>query len=155
MALHFAYGSNMSRALMRRRCPTAEAAGLARLDGWRFICTHDGYASIVPALGSAVHGVLWRLTPRDLAALNAYESLDSGLYQRRVLPVRQARRIVPALAYVGRSPGEGRPRPGYQDAVVVPAARDWGLPPAYIAELARWSPSAWRAARAPEPGAPA
>ena len=37
MTLHFAYGSNMSRALMRARCPSAEALGVATLAGWRFV----------------------------------------------------------------------------------------------------------------------
>ncbi len=31
MTLHFAYGSNMSRALMRARCPRREALGVATL----------------------------------------------------------------------------------------------------------------------------
>jgi gamma-glutamylcyclotransferase (GGCT)/AIG2-like uncharacterized protein YtfP len=152
MALHFAYGSNMSRALMRRYCPGAQALGSARLDGWRFMVTSDGYASIVPARGGAVHGVLWRLGTRDLAALNAYESLDSGLYRTRLLPVRHGARVVRALTYLGRSIQAGRPRPGYQDGIVVPAAREWGLPARYVAELARWSPSARRGVRAAEPG---
>ena len=46
MTLHFAYGSNMSRALMRRRCPGARGLGPARLEGWRYIITRDGYASL-------------------------------------------------------------------------------------------------------------
>ena len=29
--------------------------------------------------------MLWRLKPRDLAALNIFESLDSGLYRRTML----------------------------------------------------------------------
>ena len=37
MTLHFAYGSNMSRALMQARCPRAEAIGTATLSGWRFL----------------------------------------------------------------------------------------------------------------------
>jgi hypothetical protein len=152
MALHFAYGSNMSRELMRRHCPTAEAAGPARLDGWRFMITRDGYASVAPTPGATVYGVLWRLLPRDLAALNAYENLDSGAYRRRVLPVRHAGRIMPALLYVGRTLSAGLPRPGYQDRIVLPAARDWNLPSAYLAELARWSPSARRSAHRPVPG---
>src|SRR5712692_1854169 len=86
MTLHFAYGSNMSRALMRGRCPAARALGAASLEGWRFVITRDGYASLVRDCGALVHGVLWRLTPRDLAALHAYEQ---SAYLRRVLPVRQ------------------------------------------------------------------
>ncbi len=152
MTVHFAYGSNMSRALMQARCPTARALGTARLDGWRFIVTQDGYASIVPSPGSAVHGVLWQLAPRDLAALNTYESLHTGLYRPRILPVRFHGRILRALTYIGRSRQEGRPRSGYQNGIVVPAARGWELPERYVAELSRWSPTAWCGARPAEPG---
>jgi gamma-glutamylcyclotransferase (GGCT)/AIG2-like uncharacterized protein YtfP len=148
--LHFAYGSNMDRALMLRRCPTAEAIGPARLDHWRFIVARNGYASIVPAPGEVVHGVLWRLGPRDLAAVNAYESIDSGLYRRRLLPVRRDG-CVRALVYVARERTEGRPKPGYQDLVVA-AARSWSLPEDYVGGLERWAPARLAPARAAEMG---
>lgn len=153
MTIHFAYGSNMSRGHMAARCPGARPIGPAKLGGWRFIITRDGYASIVPSAGSVVHGVAWRVTPRDLAALNAYEALDSGLYRRCMLSVRCDERRLPALTYVGRSQAAGRPRPGYQNTIVVPAAQDWGLPATYIAELERWAPAGRRGRGAAEPGA--
>ena len=150
--LHFAYGSNMNRDAMRRRCPTASALGAARLDAWKFIITRDGYASVVPAPGRVVHGVLWRLGPRDLAALNAYEALDSGLYRRRAVPVTYIAGRVPALVYVAREHREGRPRPGYQEEVIA-AARDWALHADYVRRLERWLPSRLNGARAIETGA--
>ena len=134
MTLHFAYGSNMSRALVRRHAPDAQPVGLARLGGYRFIITRDGYASVLPAPGEIVHGVLWRLTPRDVATLNAYENIDSGLYRRAMLPCL-ARRSAKRRSSIWRaSAREGRPRPGYLDAVVA-AARDWDLPASYIRSL--------------------
>ena len=141
MILHFAYGSNMSRSLMWRRCPGAQEVGTATIRGWRFIISSDGFGSIEPRPGGVVHGVLWRLGPRDLAAINAYESLDSGLYVRRTLPVRYRRQTMPALVYISRRRAEGRPRPGYM-AVVEDAARDWQLPKRYIQALRRWAPAA-------------
>jgi Gamma-glutamyl cyclotransferase, AIG2-like len=137
MTLHFAYGSNMSRTLMRRRCPEARALGPAQLDGWRFVITCNGYASLVRDPGAQVHGVLWRLTPRDRAALNAYEQ---SAYLRRILPVRHGRTRWPALVYLAPERGGGKARPGYQELVVA-AARDWELPKAHIAALARWIPA--------------
>jgi hypothetical protein len=151
MTLHFAYGSNMSRALMRARCPQAVDIGTATLPGWRFVVTPDGVGSIVRRTGAIVHGVLWRVTPRDLAAINAYESLDSGLYLRRRLAVCHGSKRTAALVYVARRRGEGMPRPGYI-SLVVEAARDWELPERYIRSLQRWSPSRWRGARAKESG---
>jgi hypothetical protein len=136
MTLHFAYGSNMSRALMRRRCPGAAPLGPARLDGWRFVITRDGYASLLRAPGARVHGVLWLLTPRDLAALNAYEQ---RAYLRRMVPVRHGAARRPALVYLAPERGGGRARPGYQELVVA-SARDWHLPEEYVAGLARWLP---------------
>jgi hypothetical protein len=134
---HFAYGNNMDNTAMRRRCPGATAIGVGRLNGWRFIIMRGGYASVVSDPGASVYGVLWRVMPRDLAALHAYEALDSGLYRRRTLPVRLAGRNIPALVYVGHTRVPGRPRVGYQDGIIIPSARDWGLPERYIAELSR------------------
>ena len=88
VTLHFAYGSNMSRALMGARCPGAVALGVATLAGWRFVINPDGVGSIAPHPGALLRGVLWRVTLRDLVALNAYEGVDTELYLRRVLPVR-------------------------------------------------------------------
>jgi len=151
VTLYFAYGSNMSRVLMRPRCRSAREIGAARLDGHRFFVMSDGYASIVPAPGGVVHGVLWRLAPRDLAALNAYERLDQGLYRAATLPVRMGTRRRAALVYIGGSRAAGMPRPGYMELVLA-AAREAGLPGPYVASLARWLPSGWRGTRAREIG---
>ena len=64
MTLYFAYGSNMSRAAMARRCPRRARIGPALLDGYRFFVGIDGWGSVKPSAGERVHGVLWRLTPR-------------------------------------------------------------------------------------------
>lgn len=138
MSLHFAYGSNMSRALMRRHAPAAQPAGVAILPDHRFLITADGYASIAPARAQTVHGVLWRLTPRDRVTLDAWENLAAGLYRAEIRPVLQAGRRRPALVYFARPGGEGRPKPNYMELVVA-AAREWRLPPDYIAGLERWN----------------
>jgi hypothetical protein len=146
--LHFAYASNMDRAAMRRRCPGARLVGSAALRDYRFIITEDGYASVAVARGREVHGLLWRLTPRDLVALNAYENIDRGLYRAASLPVQAGSRVVRALVYVGRSSVFGRPRLGYMELVVA-AARDAGLPADYIADLERIWDTPSRSAVAP------
>jgi AIG2-like family len=151
MMLHFAYGSNMSRTLMRQRCPGATELGPARLEGHRFIITRAGYASVEPAPGQAVHGVLWRLTPRDFSALNTYESLGSGLYVRRILPVRRGARCERALIYVAPERRRGRPQPGYHD-IIVASARARGLPEAYVQSLERWAPGGFAGTRAAATG---
>lgn len=151
MTLHFAYGSNMSRTGMNTRCPGARAIGIGALQGFRFFIMTNGYASVVRAPDAVVHGVVWRITPRDLAALNAYENVDSGLYRRAGLPVATGAGKVRALVYLGCETGEGRPRPGYMN-MVVDAAREWRLPADYVCGLERWTSGYWQGSRRAQAG---
>jgi hypothetical protein len=145
MTLYFAYGSNMCRYQMGLRCPGAVPLGTARLDQWRFAITRNGYATIKPAQGGRVYGVLWKVTSRHLFTLNAYECLDSGWYRRTSIPVKGPHGVRRALCFVGGSTGTAFPLPGYQDGIIVPAARSWDFPRPYLAELERFIVSAWKA----------
>lgn len=151
MTLHFAYGSNMSRIMMRRHAPEARPLGVTVLQGFRFLITVDGYASVERATMQTVHGVLWRITPRDRVTLDAWENIGAGLYHAETLPIRHDGKQMSALIYIGRTHREGRPKPGYMKAVIE-AAREWELPPAYIRSLEAWSPAPWLSAGAGKTG---
>ncbi len=138
MTLYFAYGSNMQRAAMARRCPGARAVGPVTLEGYKFFVGVDGWGSVKPKRGERVHGVLWRLTPRDIAALHAYELLHQGLYDVRHLPVRNGGGCVRAMIYLLRRRASGRPKPGYVEMIAA-AARGWKLPEHYIRSVERLS----------------
>ncbi len=140
MTLHFSYGANMSRAVMRRYAPEARPLGAAELAGHRFVITADGYGSVEPLRAEIVHGVLWRITPRDRVSLDTWENVGGGLYRAEMLPVRSEGRRMPALVYLARPSGEGRPKPGYIELVIA-AAREWDLPQAYIQSLERFVPA--------------
>jgi AIG2-like family len=137
--LHFAYGSNMSRTVMRRRAPGAEPLGVATLPNYRFLIMAHGHASVAPLRAKTVYGVLWRLTPRDCVTLAAWENIASGLYRADTLPVRQAGQRRMALVYLARSRQEAVPQAGYME-VVIAAALEWDLPKVYIDELRGWLP---------------
>jgi gamma-glutamylcyclotransferase (GGCT)/AIG2-like uncharacterized protein YtfP len=138
MTLHFAYGANMSRAVMRRYAPAARALGPAELPDHRFVITADGYASVEPAKADTVYGVLWRITPRDRVSLDAWENVDGGLYRAETLAVRGAAGRMTALVYCARPSPLGRPKPGYIE-LVVGAAREWDLPQDYVVSLQAWA----------------
>ncbi len=138
--LHFAYGANMHRAIMRRHAPKAVPLGVASLADHRFTITADGYASVAPAAGQVVHGLVWCITPRDRRTLDLWESLDTGLYRAETLPVHHAGKHSPALIYIARECPVGQPRAGYME-LVIEAARTLELPLDYIASLERWLPA--------------
>jgi cation transport regulator ChaC len=147
MTLYFAYGSNMDRSAMKRRCPGAHAVGPAVLEGYRFFVGIDGWGSVGASLGDTIHGVLWRLTPRDIAALHAYELLHQGLYDVRHLPVRHESRLLRAMIYLLRRRAVGTAKPGNAELVAM-AAREWNLLEPYVRSVERWSVSRYTGARA-------
>jgi cation transport regulator ChaC len=136
---HFAYGSNMSRAVMHKHAPDAEPVGATALADHGFVITADGYASIAPKRGVTVHGVLWRLTPRDRVTLDAWENVAAGLYRAVTMPVQHAGQLQPALIYVAQLRQPGQARAGYMELVIA-AAVEWQLPEAYIQSLRDWLP---------------
>ena len=138
VTLHFAYGSNMSRAVMRRHAPDAEPVGVATLADYRFVISTHGHASVAPCQSSTVYGVVWRLRLRDRVTLAAWENIAGGLYRAAMLPVRQAGQRRLAVVYLSRSQTEVAPQVGYMD-VVIAAALEWQLPAPYIEELRSWS----------------
>lgn len=139
MPLYFAYGANMDRTAMRKRCPDTKSLGPATLPGRRLFVAESGYASVRPHAGAVVHGVAWRLAWRDVPALDEFEEVAAGLYSKRYLPIRIAGHVRSALVYVGRHGGSGRPAQGYMEAVVA-AAEDWRLPANHLKQLRHWLP---------------
>lgn len=80
MLLYFAYGSNLSREQMRRRCPGSSLVGPALLRGHRLgfgghANRWNGAVATVHATPDAcVPGLVYRLTDDDLARLDGFES---------------------------------------------------------------------------------
>jgi gamma-glutamylcyclotransferase (GGCT)/AIG2-like uncharacterized protein YtfP len=133
--LYFAYGSNMDAAAMARRCPRSRLLGRGRLARWRFVLMPSGYASVTPDPRAVVHGALWEVPVCDTPALDRYEEVGRGLYAKRMIPVlREPFGAAPALVYIGAAPHQGASGPGYM-AGIVAAAREIGLPPAYVGYL--------------------
>ncbi len=80
-SLYFAYGSNMSVAQMEARCPGSQVFLPGSLPGYRLAFrggkSHwgsGGTATVVADQGAVAHGVLFRLTPAHVEALNRFEA---------------------------------------------------------------------------------
>ena len=79
-----AYGSNLWHDQMRRRCPDAQVAGQAVLQGWRLVLRK--FALIERAPGASCPGGLWRVTAADMEALDRYEGPFTYVRSRITLP---------------------------------------------------------------------
>lgn len=146
---YFAYGSNMDVQAMAARCPGARPVARARLDGHAFRVNRNHHATILPAAGKVVHGLLWAITDDDRRRLDDYEGVAINLYRRHDVTVTlDDGRAVTALTYMARNVEATLTSGPYFDAVLA-AARALALPPEYLDELEGWrAPERW------EPGNP-
>lgn len=122
---YFAYGSNMDMEQMRRRCPDAKRIDTAVLHGWKFALDEVGYATVVPAAGASVPGLLWMLSDADEAELDVYEGVRYNCYEKVTLSIVPKRTSVPAqaLVYVSlRGANEGAQVHGYLERIAHAAA---------------------------------
>jgi len=138
MRLYFAYGSNMDRVHMARLCPHAEPIGIASLRSYKYVMAASGFATVIPWPGSFVHGVLWKVGPKEVAALDRYEDIAGGLYRAVQLPIKYNDRLLRALVYLANGDKTGITPPGYTEKIIA-AAKDWNLPPDYIDYIGKQS----------------
>ena len=127
--LYFAYGSNMNLDQMAMRCPGAMLGPVARLTGWKYFINGDGYAGIEKAEDSEVLGCLWTLQDKHWRALDHYEGVAGGYYERIELEVVQVAdgQLIKCWVYLSCNYEYGVPAPKYQQSVV-DGARQVNLP---------------------------
>jgi hypothetical protein len=122
---YFAYGSNLNRAHMSVRRPSAKPLGRATLPGWRL--TFRGVADIERAVGAVVQGGLWLLRDADVRALDRYEGAPA-LYRRRSVAVVSDGELPEAMTYVMVADEYlGLPSTWYLGRIAA-GYRDWALP---------------------------
>ena len=151
--LYFAYGSNLCATQMAWRCPDAGDPLPAVLLDHDWLINERGVATVERLAGASVHGVLWRVSDDDLAALDLAEGVPER-YRRDHLVVHTSEGPSPAWVYIDDRVTPGPPRPGYLQGIV-DAAVQHGLPQRWIDFLRRWDPARWprsASARASGPG---
>ena len=133
MTLYFAYGSNLNKGQMSRRCPAAKPLCGYVLEDWRLV--FRGVADIEPAPGQNVQGGIWEITDTCEAALDRYEGISPGktvgMYYKHYIPVevtRNGSRVVEDMLVYLMTDTERLRMPGrsYYESIV-DGFRDFGL----------------------------
>lgn len=79
MKYYIAYGSNLSVEQMAYRCPGAEIAGKAMLEGWAL--AFGAHATIEPRCGASVPVLIWKISEEDEKSLDRYEGYPTYYYK--------------------------------------------------------------------------
>jgi len=134
--LYFAYGSNLWRQQMMRRCPDHREVGAGCLKGWRWIITIRGYASIVVSEGDYVLGTVYELSVADLLNLDRFEGVAQGAYRKEMIAVDVDGQELDCLVYIDPVVEAGEPKEEYI-ARINSGIRDAEFPEAYVTQYLR------------------
>ena len=85
MRYYLAYGSNLNRGQMRRRCPDAKAVGTAWIENYELLFKGSGsgaYLTIEKKKGARVPVAVWQVSERDEENLDVYEGCPRFYYKK-------------------------------------------------------------------------
>ena len=132
--LYIAYGSNLNKEQMARRCPTARYVGTGMVEGYelKFKGRPDGaYATIDPKKGGKVPVAIWEIQPYDEFRLNQYEGYPNNYFTRNI-PVKIGNHEVTGMVYIMNLRAQANlPSKHYYDTVEQ-GYKDCGLDIAYL-----------------------
>lgn len=106
MKYYLAYGSNLNKSQMRRRCPDAYSVGKTVLPNYQLVFRR-GVLTIEPEQGSFVPVAVWAISRDDEKSLDRYEGFPH-LYYKQEFPIVFSGRsggkvkeiITDAMAYI-------------------------------------------------------
>ena len=112
--LYVAYGSNLDKAQMARRCLDAKVYGVGKLNGWEMLfhgSKTGSYATIARRPGCHVPVAVWEISERDERNLDRYEGFPT-FYQKHNVMVEMAseggkkKKCMVYIMTPGTAPGE-------------------------------------------------
>jgi len=134
--LMFAYGSNLNKEQMSRRCPAARDLGRLRLPDWQLV--FRGVADVIREPGAACYGGVWRITPQCERALDRYEAYlpnGNGIYRKEYIPIKPTPDgVKEMMVYVMNSSGIYPPSEWYLQSIEE-GYRDFRMPKAAYRKL--------------------
>lgn len=133
---YFAYGSNLNKEQMIRRCPKAKPIGALVLPKARLV--FRGYADVEYDESSEVHGGLWEITKDCEKALDRYEGVHRDLYRKTYIRVKVGKKVANALVYQMNADYYESPPPFYL-GIVRKGYKDFGLNYKALNEAVAWT----------------
>ncbi len=140
MTLYAAYGTNLDPARMGERCPHSPLRGTGWLEGWRLTFGGEEHgidgalATIVQDTYERVFVAIYDVTDEDVAALDSWESADTGLFRKVKVRVSLLASEEVAWAYVLDAFEGGLPSATYLGALA-DAADAADAPADYVGAL--------------------
>ena len=134
--LYIAYGADLNKERMERRCPTAKPIAVATLPGYRLVFQgrlNSARANVIPENGQEVPVVIWELSARDERNLDVYKGIAEGNHVKEYMEVEVNGEVRQALIYTMEQSPYGTPTDRYLQTMAE-GYKDFGLPIAALNE---------------------
>jgi cation transport regulator ChaC len=129
----FFYGSFMNAAVLAEAGVHPRERQVAYLDGWELRISPR--ATLTPAQGSRVYGILAQLTHEEIDKLYTKDWFGFGVYLPEAVMVSSAAAgQLPAMCYIAWRTEGGRPTPEYIEKMVS-VAREHSFPEEYVRHM--------------------
>jgi hypothetical protein len=129
----FFYGSFMSPEVLARADVHPTELEMARLDGWEL--TIAPHATLIPAGGRRVYGILAEVTHPEIDKLYTKDWFGVGTYLPEAVVVTDAAgRQVPAMCYIAWEAKGGKPTREYLEKILS-VAREHAFPEDYVRHI--------------------
>lgn len=112
--IYIAYGSNMNKEQMSRRCPNARPIGKTILKDYKLV--FKGVADIEKSEGEEVPVALWEITKECEKALDIYEGYPR-LYRKEYVQIEINGKIELAMVYVMNYSKGAKPSEYYYNVI--------------------------------------
>lgn len=125
--LYWAYGSNLSKAQMKSRAPTAKPVRALPVYGCKLVFRGVADVELTDDQRDVTLGGLWRISARDERVLDRYEGVSGGTYSKQYFYLRDKHRHYHrVLFYKMNSDGVFPPGEDYL-ATIIEGYHDFGL----------------------------
>ena len=121
--LYIAYGSNMNKEQMKRRCPNAKPIGKAILENYKL--EFRGVANVIECEGENVPIAVWEITDECENALDIYEGYPR-LYRKEYVEIEINNKKEKGMIYV-MNYGKGAAPNRYYFNVIKQGYKDFGI----------------------------
>lgn len=94
---YVAYGSNLNKEQMKKRCPSAEVVGISYINDYKL--KYNLYLTIEKSIGSKVPVAIWKISNKDELSLDRYEGYPR-IYRKEYIDVEVNNTVKKCLVYV-------------------------------------------------------
>jgi len=94
---YIAYGSNLNKEQMKKRCPNAEVVGTSYINDYKL--KYNLYLTIEKSIGSKVPVAIWRINNKDELSLDRYEGYPR-IYRKEYMDVEVDNTMKKCIIYI-------------------------------------------------------